>query len=234
MPIGAIGLTGLASVAGGVASQLPNLIPSKAERDQKKRLEELQRQQELGMLGLTEQERAQLESRLQGRSTAAQQQAIQEQQRLLAGGGGATGGQAMLGAQLAQESAQKAQTEIAASIEDQNIARAREQQDEIAALQAAQGEYQQKRRAAVGGIAGTTLEGLLRTSAQNQYIQGARAPTEEVVNAYAKRYNISPEEARGIIEYEAQYGQAFDEYYQKLGEIDRGEVGTLPMRKRGR
>ena len=234
MPIGAIGLTGLSSVAGGVATQLPNLLPSKYERDQKKKLEELQRQQELGTLGLTEQERSQLEARLQGRSTAAQQQAIQEQQRLLAGGGMAIGGQAMLGSQLAQESAQRAQTEIAQSIEDQNIARIREQQDEIAALEAAQGEYQQKRRAAVGGIAGTTLEGVLRTSAQNQFLQGARAPSEQTVNAYAKMYNISPDEARGIMEYEAMYGQQFDEYNQKLREMELGEVGAYPMRKRGR
>lgn len=234
MPIGAIGLTGLSSIAGGVASQLPDLLPSKYEREQKKKLEDLKRQQELGTLGLTESERAMLENRLQARSSQAQQQAIQEQQRLLAGGGQALGGQAMLGSQLAQESAQRAQTEIARTIEEQNIARAREQQDEIAALESAQGEYAATRRAAIGGIAGTTLEGLLRTAAQNQYIQGAKAPSEQVVNAYAKMHNISPDEARGILEFNAMYPGMIDDYKQKIQEYNQGEIPAFSMRKRSR
>jgi hypothetical protein len=234
MPIGPMGLTGLASIAGGVATQLPDLLPSSYERSQKKKLEDLQRQQELGLLGLNEQERSQLEARLQSRSQAAEQQSSQNISRLLAGGGQATGGQALLNAQLASEARQRAETEIARQIEDQNIAKRQQQIDEIAALEAGQAEYKAKRKAALGGIAATTLEGALRTAAQTQYIQGARAPNEQTVNAYAKLYGISPEEARGMIEMAAQYPE-LNFYQQLLSETKTGErqPGALAIKPRG-
>jgi len=234
MPIGPMGLTGLASIAGGVAKQLPDLLPSSYERSQKKKLEDLQRQQELGLLGLTEQERSQLEARLQSRSQAAEQQSGQNISRLLAGGGQATGGQALLNAQLASEARQRAEGEISRQIEEQNIAKKQEQLADIEALASGQAEYKAMRKAAVGGIAATTLEGALRTAAQNQYLQGARAPNEQTVNAYAKLYGISPDEARGMLEYGAMYPE-LNFYQQLLSETKTGErqPGALAIKPRG-
>jgi len=225
MPIGPMGLTGLASIAGGVATQLPDLLPSSYERSQKKKLEDLQRQQELGLLGLNEQERSQLEARLQSRSQAAEQQSGQNISRLLAGGGQATGGQALLNAQLASEARQRAETEIARQIEDQNIAKRQQQIDEIAALEAGQAEYIAKRKAAVGGIAATTLEGALRTAAQSQYLQGAKSPSPEVVRAYAAQLSISEDEARGLLEFNAMY----PEQAMYMNMVKQTKQGLVPQ-----
>ena len=53
----------MALVAGGGSAigALPSVIPSKFERDQKKRLRDMQRKQEMGTLGLTDRERASIE-----------------------------------------------------------------------------------------------------------------------------------------------------------------------------
>ena len=61
----------LAGTAATAAGQLPQLIPSKFERENKARLEALQRQKKAGTLGLTGQEEALMERRLAGRSQAA-------------------------------------------------------------------------------------------------------------------------------------------------------------------
>lgn len=228
MAIGPMGLTGIASIAGGVATQLPDLLPSQYEKSQKKKLEDLQRKQELGLLGLTEQERSVLENKLQSRSQVAAEQSQADINRLLAGGGQALGGQALLNAQLAAETRQRQESDISKQIEEQNLIKAQQQVDELSALEAAQAETKAKRRAAIGGIAATTLEGALRTAAQTQYIQGARAPNEQTVNSYAKLYGISPDEARGMIEYAAQYPE-LDFYRQMLSETQSGERAPLSL-----
>ena len=57
----ALGKSALLSGAGTALGALPDIIPSRYERDQKKRLREMQRKQEMGALGLTDRERAQIE-----------------------------------------------------------------------------------------------------------------------------------------------------------------------------
>lgn len=217
-------LTGLASIAGGVATQLPNLIPSQYEREQKKKLKELQRKQELGMLGLTEQERSILEGRLQSRSQAAAEQSQADINRLLAGGGQALGGQALLGAQLASETRQRQESDISKQLEQENLAKQQQQLDEIAALEAGQAEYKAKRKAAVGGIAATTLEGALRTAAQTQYIQGGKAPSPDVVKAYAAQLQIPEDQARGLLEFSAMY----PEQAMYMNMIKQADAGLIP------
>ena len=61
-----LGKSALLSGAGTAIGALPDIIPSKYERDQKKRLREMQRKQEMGALGLTERERAAIESQMRG------------------------------------------------------------------------------------------------------------------------------------------------------------------------
>jgi hypothetical protein len=98
-----ITLSILASTAASAAGTLPSLIPSKFEREQKRRLEDLQKKEAAGRLGLSEQQQGLMERRLQGGAQAAAMGAEAERNRLLAGGGAASGGQALLGAQLADE-----------------------------------------------------------------------------------------------------------------------------------
>ena len=62
----------IGSVAGAGISALPQIIPSKFEREQKKRLEALQRKEEMGTLGLTDKERSVLEGRLETKADAVE------------------------------------------------------------------------------------------------------------------------------------------------------------------
>ena len=90
-----ITLAVLAGVGGATVSNLPALLPSKLNRENKKRLEELKRREEQGLLGLTAKEEAAMSGRLRTTADQAAEQAAQQQKALLAGGGSARGGQAL-------------------------------------------------------------------------------------------------------------------------------------------
>jgi hypothetical protein len=190
----------LAGTAGTAAGQLPQLIPSKFERQNKARLEALQRQQRAGTLGLTGQEEALMERQLAGRSQAAAQGAEAERNRLLAGSGGAMAGGALLGAQLAEEERQRAEERISTDIMSADLQRKRQQEEEIRALQAAEGQRQAEAQAAAGAIIGAGVEAGVTTGAQERLFAGARSPSTQTVQALSQSLGVSPDEARGYIE----------------------------------
>jgi len=190
----------LGGLAGTAAGTLPKLIPSKFEREQKARLEALQRQQRAGTLGLTGQEEAVMERSLAGRSQAAAQGAEAERNRLLAGSGGAQAGGALLGAQLAEEERQRAEERISTEIMARDIERKRQQEEEITGLQAAEGERQEQAIAAGGAILGAGIEAGFTTSAQEQAMARARNPSNASIAAVQKVYGMTENEARGYIE----------------------------------
>jgi len=190
----------LAGVGATAASQLPQLIPTSYDREQKKRLAELQRKEELGMLGLTDQERRVLEGRAGGAMQQAQQQAAAQRQQYLAGGGSATGGQSLLQAQLADEQKRQARERINTEIEAQDIAKKQRQVEEMRALEAARGERKAQAVGAAGAIIGSGIEAGVTTSAQERLFAGARTPSQNSVQALATTMGISPDEARGFIE----------------------------------
>ena len=190
----------LGGVAGSAAGTLPSLLPSKFERENKRRLEELQALEASGGLGLTGQEEAVMQRRLAGSVQAASQASEAERNRLLAGSGGATSGGALLGAQLADEqrmqAAERAQTEIMAADEE----RKRRQIEEMRALQASEGQRQAEAQAAVGAILGAGVEAGFQTGAQERLFAGARAPSTATVGALASSLGVPEDEARGLIE----------------------------------
>lgn len=191
----------LGGVAGSALQGLPAIIPSKFESEQNKRLKDLQRKEELGLLGLTENEKMAMENRMAEKSRAAAESAKVERERLLAGAGGAVGaGSALLGAQVAEGQIRQTGTDIARAIEEENLKRVAEQKDELRSLEAAKGQYAQNRMAALAGIGTTGLEAGLTSAAQQKIIQGSRAPSESGVQALASMYGISPEQARGLYE----------------------------------
>jgi hypothetical protein len=190
----------LAGVGATAASQLPQLIPTSFDREQKKRLAELQRKEELGMLGLTDQERRVLENRAGGAMRQAEQSAAVKRQQYLAGGGGATGGQSLLQSQLADEQKRMAQERINTEIEAQDLAKQQRQMEELRALEAARGERKAQAVAAGGAILGAGIEAGVTTSAQERLFAGAKAPSANSVQALATTMGISPDEARGFIE----------------------------------
>jgi hypothetical protein len=200
----------LAGTAASAAGTLPSLIPSKFEREQKRRLEDLQKKEAAGMLGLSEQQQSLMERRLQGGAQAAAMGAEAERNRLLAGGGAASGGQALLGAQLADEERQRAQERISTEIMAADIEAKRRQEEEIRALEAARGQTQAEAQAAAGAILGAGVEAGFTTAAQERLFAGARAPSQQSVQALATSLGVSPDVARGYIELSATNPKVFE------------------------
>ena len=206
----------IGSVAGAGISALPQIIPSKFEREQKKRLEALQRKEEMGTLGLTDKERSVLEGRLETKADASEEFAAQERQRLLAAqSGGATSGARLLGAQVASEQAREQNRAIDQAIAEQDLAKQQRQIDEIRALEAAQGQYSANRAQAIAGVVGSGVEAGFGAAAQQKIIQGNMTPSANSVNAISELYGISEDQARGLLEVSAKNPEAL-RLYQTL------------------
>jgi len=137
------GKMALAAGAGTGIGALPDIIPSRYERDQKKRLREMQRKQEMGALGLTERERAAIESQMRGTRQQAQAYADAERGRLTQPS--AQPQMALLGQQMADESRQRLEADLASQVLGMDLSRQAEQEQEIKDLEAAQAEYKRRR-----------------------------------------------------------------------------------------
>jgi len=133
----------LIAAGGSAIGALPDIIPSKYERDQKKRLQEMQRKQEMGALGLTEQQRAAIEGQMRGARQQAQQYADAERARLTQPT--AQPQMALLGQQMADESRQRLEADLASQILGLDLQRQQQQEQEIKDLQAAQAQYRRAR-----------------------------------------------------------------------------------------
>jgi len=147
--MGPLTMMGIAAGASALKTGL-QAIPTKFERDQKKRLKELQRKQELGLLGLTEAERAQIESQLRGTREQAQRRSDAEIARLSTPS--AQQGQQLQAAQLGAEGRQRMEADLAGQILGMDIQRQREQEADIAALEAGQGLRQAELRSNLASI----------------------------------------------------------------------------------
>ena len=196
-----ITLAVLTGVGGQALSQAGKLIPTGIERSQKKELERLKRMQEMNTLGLTEREQSAIVGRLSQGANVQQQQSAQERARLLAGGGMATGGQAMQEA-VALDAARAAQQErIGQTVLEADLAREQEQKDRMQALEAGASQLRTDRINAAASIAGAGLEAGLTSAADQKIMQGARAPSPQMIASTKQAYGFqSDDEARGFIE----------------------------------
>jgi len=213
----------LGSVAGSAIGALPSIIPSKFEREQKKRLEALQRREEMGTLGLTDKEQSVLEGRLETKADSAEEFAQSERERLLATqSGGATAGAKLLGAQVASEMEREQNRAIDQSVAEQDLAKQQRQIDEIRALEAAQGQYAANRTQAIAGVVGSGVEAGFSSAAQQKIIQGNMTPSANSVNAISQLYGISDDQARGLLEVSAKNPEAL-RLYQTLNTPSSGQ-----------
>jgi hypothetical protein len=188
-------------VGGQALSQAGKLIPTGIERSQKKELERLKKMQEMNALGLTEREQSAIVGRLSQGANVQQQQSAQERARLLAGGGIATGGQAMQEA-VALDAARAAQQErVGQAVLEADLAREQEQRDRMQALEAGASQLRTDRINAAASIAGAGLEAGLTSAADQKIMQGARAPSPQMIASTKQAYGFqSDDEARGFIE----------------------------------
>jgi hypothetical protein len=196
-----ITLAVLTGVGGQALSQAGKLIPTGIERSQKKELERLKKMQEMNALGLTEREQSAIVGRLSQGANVQQQQSAQERARLLAGGGIATGGQAMQEA-VALDAARAAQQErVGQAVLEADLAREQEQKDRMQALEAGASQLRTDRINAAASIAGAGLEAGLTSAADQKIMQGARAPSPQMIASTKQAYGFqSDDEARGFIE----------------------------------
>ena len=194
MPLNPTTLSVLTGVGGQALSTLGDLLPSDLEKKNRKRLETLNRLEEMNALGLTDQERSVLEGRLSSKTDASSARADLERQRLLAGGGGAQPGQALLQAQNAEALKNQQLTQISQAIEEQDIKKKLAQEEELRALEAADAQIKQKRLGAVGAIGAAGLEAYMGSLAQQKLL----SPNN--VAAIAKTYGISNVQAKAFLE----------------------------------
>jgi hypothetical protein len=198
-------LAGLIGAGGELLSNAPKILGSKYERDQKAKLEELRRKEELGLLGLTEQERSVLEGRLQGRSQQASAAAAAERGRLLAGSmGGATAGTALQEAVLQDEGRARQEVAMQQVIEEQDIAEKQRYLEELAAIEASVAQTAADRKQALFNTFASGAEAVVGASAQGKLIQGSKGPSPQSINILAQRYGLGEDEARGMLELAAE------------------------------
>lgn len=190
----------LASVAGTALSNAPALLPSKQAQENKKRLEELRRREDQGLLGLTAKEEAAIGGRLRTTADVAAEQAEQQQKALLAGGGSARGGQALAQAQAAQQQRMELEQGVGQKILEADLAERQREEDEMRALEAAVEERRRELVGAAGAVAGAGVEAGFTTSAQQAVIQGQKDISPARVSALSQQLNVSEEEARGLYE----------------------------------
>jgi hypothetical protein len=191
----------LTGVGGQVLSQAGNLIPTDIERSQKKELEKLKKMQEMNALGLTEREQSAMVGKLSQGANVQQQQSAQERARLLAGGGMATGGQALQEA-VALDAARAAQQErIGQTVLEADLAREAEQKNRMQALEAGASQVKTDRINAAASIAGAGIEAGLTSAADQKIMQGAKAPSPQMIASTKQAYGFgTDEEAMGFIE----------------------------------
>lgn len=137
-------LTMAAISAGATAlGSLPKAIPSRYDREQKKRLQELERRQEMGLLGLTEAERAQIESSLRGPREQAQRRSDAEIARLSSPT--VQPGQQLMAAQMGAEGRQRLEADLASQILGLDLQKKAQEEADIEALRAGQELKRQER-----------------------------------------------------------------------------------------
>jgi hypothetical protein len=222
---GGLTAAGLGAGAGGMAlaagagtgiGALPDIIPSRYERDQKKRLREMQRKQEMGALGLTDQERTFIESQMRGTRQQAQSYADAERARLTQPS--AQPQMALLGQQMADESRQRLEADLASQVLGMDLSRQAAQEQEIKDLEAAQAEYRRRRfEGAVAPFQSASetyvgqlgMDRMLKGMSQNQIQNAASIAAAQEVGTQAAQallaspnrqqiasdeYNINPQE----------------------------------------
>lgn len=199
-PVGA-GLGAAAGgLVGGMIEAIPALVKTDAEKENERRLKQLQRMQEMGTLGLTTAEQNALFNRQQAQ-VQSQLQAAQGNIRAAGAAGAATGAGAAQLQQLGLAEAQAAQlAQVSRSVEEANLERKRQLEQEIQARIAAKSQAQQEALQAVTGAAGGAVMGGLEAYKLERTIQG-KAPTAAEAQAFANLYGVSTDDATGLLSF---------------------------------
>ena len=208
-----------------VAKQLPAILPSKYGAEERNRLEQLLRKQSAGELGLTDDELRIMQNRVGSSITAAGQAAQNERNRLLAGSGvGVGGGAALLQAQLADEQKTRAMTEAGARVEEADMLRRQQQEEDILALRASIADRRANRMAALGNVAATAIEAYnankpldkMMASVAQLSPEEQAAFNKKVVDQMSTNMKLTPEKSEQLLQ-TFQANPELAAYYRTIG-----------------
>lgn len=154
MAIGALATAALISAAaGGVATGIETL-PTPAEKENKRKLKELQAREEAETLGLTSQEQQSLYNEGEQLMRQRQQEAEAVQRQYMAQG--ASSGQAFERALAKEESALSARQAMVQGVQEQDYIKQEEQRQEIEDRLAADEQRKKERRSKLAGFVKST------------------------------------------------------------------------------
>lgn len=199
-PVGSFAGGAIGAGIGGVVDAIPALIKTDAEKENEKRLKELRRQQDMGILGLTEAEKQSMytagTNQIQGQLRQAQAQARAVGAAGMASGAGAD---ALRQAQLAEANAAAAAS-VSQGVEVQNLQRKRELEDELQARVAAKAQSDQEAlQAGLGIVSGGLLGG--SQALQDAKTMKGQAPSPIEVSAFAKLLGVDDATAQGALSF---------------------------------
>ena len=183
-------MAGMSALGSGITS-IPSLIPNRTDRANKERLKELERLEEMNMLGLTDREKSAMRNQLGAGAQQAQRRADAEMRRLSASSPQL--GQQLQQAQLAQQGRQDLETRIAQEILNLDLQKQAQQESELKDVRAAIDE----RRNDIIAAAFSPVAGGLEGAIQGMTIQkmfGEGITPEQRTEAISNSTGIPAEE----------------------------------------
>jgi len=201
---------GLGAALGAGIEAIPTFMESDAEKENKRRLAQLKRMQEMGALGLTEAEKQSLFTGAQAQIQGQLRQAQAGIRAAGAAGMGGAGAEALRQAKLAESEAALV-GQVSRDVEAKNLERQRELEAEIQERIAAKSDYDLARRQALAEIGSAALQAGQEQFAAERLIQG-KTPTSAEIAAFAKLRKISNEDAAALLALEAKRPGASSRY----------------------
>ena len=190
---------GIGGAAGALLEGIPSLIETDAEKENKRRLKQLQLQEKLGQLGLTDAEKQSLFSAGQEQIAGQFNTARGGIRAAGAAGMGGAGTAALQQAALAENQASLVGA-VGRGVEARNLERKRELEEEIQARIAARSQEQMEVAGAISSIPATGLEAGIKRKQLEDTIRG-KAPSASEMTAVSKLYGVDGETAKGLIEF---------------------------------
>lgn len=166
------------------------------------------------MLGLTEEERRQLEESYAMKQTATQQAAEAQRNRLLQGGMGVSGGQALLSEAALAEAETNSQVASQQAIEAANNAKRLQEEQQIRDLQASLDEAAMARREAIGSIPAAGVGAYTGQMATERLLSGGLSGKElQGAMAITKEFGLTQDEATKQLLYLKQNNKKLYDFY---------------------
>lgn len=187
-------MAGMSALGSGI-SNIPTLIPTRTDKANKERLKELERLEEMNMLGLTDREKAAMRNQLGAGALQAQRRADAEMRRLSAGSPQL--GQQLQQAQTAQQGRQDLETRIAQEILNLDLQKQAQQEAELKDVRASVDE----RRNDIIAAGLSPVAGGLEGAIQGMTIQkmfGEGITPEQRTEAISKSTGLPPEEIQKV------------------------------------